>query len=189
MLEADPAWDDSTLDPREIHEYLCALARDDAARDVIRGEWLLKGLVARVWIPLGYGSFNEYAERTFGWGPRTTEARLRVAECLRELPAIREALYRGRLTWSAVREVTRVAVPETELEWLAAIEGKIVREIERMVAQRSPGDGPKDPPSPRAERHVLRFEVDAATKAVLDEARTMAVRNAGHGLATTTCSP
>ena len=75
MLEADPAWDDSTLDPREIHECLCALARDDAARDVIRGEWLLKGFVARVWEPLGYGSFNEYTERTFGWGPRTTEAR------------------------------------------------------------------------------------------------------------------
>lgn len=182
MLEADPAWDDATLDPKEIHEYLCALARDDAARDVIRGEWLLKGLLARVWEPLGYGSFFEYAERLFGWNPRSTEARLRVARALEALPLIREALYRGRINWSAAREVTRVAVPETEAAWLSAIEGKTAREVEAMVADREEGDGPEDPPKPSARRYVLRFEVDAATKALLDEARTIAVREAGHRL-------
>ena len=182
MLEADPAWDDTTLDPGEIHEHLCALARDDAARDVFRGQWLLKGLLARVWEPLGYASFFEYAERLFGWNPRSTEARLRVARALEALPATREALYRGRLNWSAAREVTRVAVPETELAWLAAIEGKTVREIERMVADRESGDGPDDPPSPNPKRHLLRFEVDAATKAIIDEARTVAIREAGHHL-------
>ena len=46
-----PIWDEDTLDPKVVHEYLTALARDDAARDHLRGQRLLKGLLSRVWVP------------------------------------------------------------------------------------------------------------------------------------------
>ncbi len=46
---AAPLWDESVLDPQEVHGTLMTLATDDAARDVLRGEWLLKGLLSHVW--------------------------------------------------------------------------------------------------------------------------------------------
>ncbi|HEX4341440.1 MAG TPA: hypothetical protein VH062_36275 [Polyangiaceae bacterium] len=41
-----------------------------------------------------------------------------MAEALEELPAIAQALASGLLNWSAARELTRVAVAETESAWL-----------------------------------------------------------------------
>ncbi len=179
---AAPLWDESVLDPQEVHGTLMTLATDDAARDVLRGEWLLKGLLSHVWEPFGFGSFFEYVERLFGYSPHQTSERIRVARALAELPAMRETLREGRLNWSVVREATRVVVPETEAEWLVALAGKTVREVERMVSGRGKGDGPNDPPDPRPERKVLRFEVNAETRALIAEARTQIVRDAGHHL-------
>jgi hypothetical protein len=65
---------------------------------------------------LGFGSFGEYIERLFGYQPRSTQEKLRVAEALEGLPALERALRDGELNWSAVRELTRVAVRETERE-------------------------------------------------------------------------
>ena len=75
-------------------------------------------------------------------GPRTTQEKLRVAEGIEELPAIAQALASGMLNWSAVRELTRVAVPETESAWLDAARGKTVHQLEALVAGKSPGDEP-----------------------------------------------
>jgi hypothetical protein len=64
----------------------------------------------------GYGSFHEYIERLFGYGARSTQEKLRVAEALEQLPRIADALASGALNWSAARELTRVAVAATEQE-------------------------------------------------------------------------
>jgi hypothetical protein len=42
-----------------------------------------------------------------------------------------------------VRELTRVAVPDTEGAWLAAAQGKTIRQLEDLVATKSPGDAPE----------------------------------------------
>jgi hypothetical protein len=53
-----------------------------------------------------------------------TQEKLRVAEALEQLPLIAGALEQGSLHWSCARELTRVAIPETEEEWLDASRGK-----------------------------------------------------------------
>ncbi len=50
---------------------------------------------------LGYASFAEYVERLFGYKPRATEEKLRVAQALESLPEMNRALRDGELTWSA----------------------------------------------------------------------------------------
>ncbi len=101
---------------REAHRQLMRLARMQAAIDAEIARWMLIARDERVHIEHGYGTFLEYVERVLGHRPRTTLDRLRVAEELEELPRIQEALARGELTYSAVREITRVAEPETEAE-------------------------------------------------------------------------
>ncbi|MBZ0119759.1 MAG: hypothetical protein K8H88_22410 [Sandaracinaceae bacterium] len=128
---------------------------------------------------LGYGSFREYAERILGWTGRQTEERLRVALALEDLPALREALSTGVLSFSAVRELTRVATHESEHEWMAAAEHRSVREIERLVSGRSAGDRPSDPPEPSAERKRIALNVSAQAFAVWEEARERLTRERG----------
>src|SRR5689334_11066542 len=97
----------------QAHEALSRLARERAAADAEEGRWLLAALRSAAHVHLGYGSFGEYVERLFGYKPRSTQEKLRVAEALEQLPVVAKALETGELNWSAARELTRVAVAET----------------------------------------------------------------------------
>jgi len=81
------------------------------------------------------------------------------------LPAMAAELEEGKLAWSAVRELTRVATSRTEQDWLRAASGRTLREVERFVAGRKSGDRPEDPADPALRKHVLHFEVSAETLA------------------------
>jgi len=116
------------------HRALSRLAKERAAADAEEGRWLLEALRSAAHLHLGFGSFNEYVERCFGYKPRSTQEKLRVAEALEDLPALARALAEGSLHWSAVRELTRVAAPGTEHEWLEAADGKSLRQLEELVA-------------------------------------------------------
>ena len=85
---------------------------------------------------------REYLENVMGHGPRVASERLRVVEALDGLPAIEMALANDELSYSAVRELTRIATRKTEDAWLAACRGKNLRQIEELVAEREPGDAP-----------------------------------------------
>jgi hypothetical protein len=169
-------------DWQRAHEELSKLAHRRAGLDWEEGQCFLRALRAGTHSRLGYGSFRDYAEHLFGYTPRHIQDRLRVAEALEELPELSEALREGILNWSAVRELTRVAVPNTEGEWLKVARNRTAREVERVVSGRRPGDRPKDKPDAAARRHVLRFEVSAQTIALFREALAKLRREAGHSL-------
>jgi len=167
----------------EAHEALKRLARQRAALDAEEGRRLLQALRAAVHEFLGFGSFCQYVEHLFGYKPRTTQEKLRVAEALEGLPRLRGALESGGSSWCAARELTRVVVPETEQAWLDVARGKIQRELEALVASSSPGDlpGAGGPELPRP--RVLRFEVAPDTFATFREAMRQLERAAGARLA------
>jgi hypothetical protein len=170
---------DETSEWVRAHEALSRLARERAAADAEEGRWLLAALRSAAHVHLGYGSFGEYVERLFGYKPRSTQEKLRVAEPLEHLPAIAQALETGDLNWSAARELTRVAVAETERDWLDIAHGKTVHQLEALVAGKSPGDRPSSANQPDARRHVLRFEVAPETLALFREAMNKLRRNGG----------
>ena len=163
------------------HRALSRLAKERAAADAEEGRWLLAALRSAAHVHLGFASFGEYVERCFGYKPRSTQEKLRVAEALEELPTLTGALEQGTVHWSAVRELTRVAVPENEREWLAVANGKSVRQLEELVAGKVPGDGPSSPTRASERRHVLRFEVAPETFALFREALT-ALRRSTDGV-------
>src|SRR5688572_2184801 len=107
LLEGDVS---EVSDWVRAHEALSRLAKERAMADAEEGRWLLAALRSAAHVHMGFGSFGEYVERLFGYGRRCTQEKLRVAEALEQLPALAAALQEGALSWSAVREITRVAV-------------------------------------------------------------------------------
>ena len=163
----------------EAHEALSNLAARKAESDYEEAHWLLAALRTSVHEHLGLGSFSEYLHRTFGYDGRMAAERLRVARALEELPKTGEALRVGQLCWSVVRELTRVAVPDTEGEWIEAARGRSAHEMEEMVAGRKRGSRPSDKPRPTPRRHRLVLDLSAESYALFREMRSELQRRTG----------
>ena len=166
-------WTASGPDWRRVDRALRAIRNRRAALDADEARWLREAEKLQIWRPLGMVSALDYMERVLGYAPRTAQDRLRVARALGGLPELTAALADGRLSHSAVRELTRVVTPGTEAAWIAAAAGKNLRQIEELVADHRPGDRPDDPPDPQARTHVVRFELAVETFALLRQARTV----------------
>jgi hypothetical protein len=177
---------DSTEQGRDewqaVHEALVQLAKSRAALDLEEGPWLCAAKQADVHAQLGFGSFVEYIERLFGYEPRLTLEKVRVARALASLPECAEALRDGAVTWSGPRELTRVATPQTERSWLERARGRTVREVEKLVSGHKSGDLPDEPADAALVRHILRFEVSAEMMATFREAMVALKREAGESL-------
>ncbi|WP_279098425.1 HNH endonuclease signature motif containing protein [Gordonia bronchialis] len=109
----------------------------------------------KAWSGEGVRSCAHWLSWRTGLSLRTAQDQLRVGHALGELPRIREAFAAGRLTYSKVRAITRVATPAREDELLtmalastAAQVGRLVRamrQIDGRSAERgdgADGDGP-----------------------------------------------
>src|SRR5688572_33026025 len=68
----------------------------------------------------GFRSCAEWLSWRAGFAPGAAREHVRVARALGTLPRLSQALTRGELSYSKVRELTRVATPETE-ERLVAV--------------------------------------------------------------------
>lgn len=157
---------------REVHGHLRNNARRRAALDANEAYWLREAERLQIWRPLGMVSILDYMERVLGYAPRTAQDRLRVARALAHLPVLTESLGEERgLTFSAVRELVRVATPDTEALWLEAATGRNQRELEELVAGHAPGDHPDDPVDPEIRTHDVRYTLSPATFALLRQAR------------------
>ena len=164
---------ESPLNWRTVDRALRAIRGKRAALEAEEARWLRIAEDLQIWRPLGMVSALDYLERVLGYAPRTAQDRLRVARALGALPALSAALASDDLSYSAVRELTRVATPGTEASWIAAAAGKNLRQIEDLVADRKPGDRPDDPPDPEVRIRVVRFELSPETFALLRQARSV----------------
>ena len=154
------------------HHDLVSVGKARAQHEHALARALVRALRADCAKALGLGSFYEYAERFAGLTPRQTEERLRVGAAFADLPELEAALQAGRLHFSAVRELSRVATAQTEAAWIKAAEGKTLREVEHMTAGHEPGDDPGDPARPEVRQHRIVMEVSAETYATFREAQT-----------------
>lgn len=145
---------------RVLHQRLCGISKRRAALDAEEARCLREAVAVRLWRRLGYVHLNEYLERELGYAPQAGTERIRVALALAQLPRIEARLGEGALSFSAVRELTRVATVDTEQAWLDAAHGKNLRQIEAMVSGKKPGDRPEDPARPELVTRILRLELN-----------------------------
>src|SRR5215510_153626 len=96
-------------DWRVVDRALRSIAARRAALDADEARWLREAEALQIWRQLGMVNAIDYMERVLGYAPRAAQERLRVARALAGLPSLEQALASGELSFSAVRELTRVA--------------------------------------------------------------------------------
>ena len=151
---------------QDIDRALRDVARRRGALDAEEAQLLCIAVQREIWRAVGKASLLEYLEDVLGYSPRAAKERVRVALALEELPELADALATGELAFSAIRELTRVATPETQHAWREAARGQSLRQIEQAVSGRTRGDLPTDPPDPDLEDQLLSFKVRPAVVAL-----------------------
>jgi hypothetical protein len=165
-----------------VDQKLRGIAARRAALDADEANLLRYAEELKLWRAYGFGSLVEYMERAMGYAPHTAAERLRVARAIAELPLLAEALEQGELAHSAVRELSRVAVPDTEAAWLEAARGKNLREVESLVAGHKPGHLPTDETEPRLHRKTLTLEISPETYDIWRKMHALAAEEHGQRL-------
>lgn len=95
---------------------------------------------------LGFSSLAAYALERCERSGRWVEGARCLARRLESLAALRRALARGELSWSAVELVARVATPESEQRWISVAGTHTVRKLRALVRQAQPTASPDAPP-------------------------------------------
>jgi hypothetical protein len=165
-----------------IDRELRGIAKRRAALDANEARWLREAERAEIWKPLGMVNLIDYMERVLGYAPRTAQQRMQVARALETLPVLTDALAMGELSFSAVRELVRVATPGTEQAWRTHVSAMNLRQIEEAVAGRRPGDLPSDVPDDNAREHVVTLRLDAGAYAMWRQGRTQLDEEHDHRL-------
>ena len=159
-------------DWQRVHAELRQIARKRSALDARELRLIREAIRIALWRHVGMTGIREYLEDVFGYGPKVASERVRVAEALDSMPALEAALDRAELSYSAVREISRIATSRTEEEWLGACREKNQRQVEELLAEREVGDRPGSPRKPdlRAKDRTYRG-IMPATVAALELAR------------------
>ena len=132
-------------------EKICETDRLHGVTDRALGFYLLDFNNRGLFKKHGCSSTAQFALMKLHISTRRTRELLRIARQLENLPLLDEAYSEERISWSAVREITRVATRETEAEWIALAEAVPIltggiRQIERAVSRVDHGERPpRDP--------------------------------------------
>jgi hypothetical protein len=94
---------------------------------------LIREFDARAGWNHGFRSCATWLSWRVGYAPGAAREHVRVARALGSLPLLSQALARGELSYAKVRELTRVATPETEARLLAVGRAGTAEHVERIV--------------------------------------------------------
>jgi DprA/Smf-like nucleotide binding protein involved in DNA uptake len=135
--EAERDYRSSIATPELIVEIRRLLASERRAERLVCR--YLADMADRLWAgehsELSYYDDEYHAARSyFGLGEKETRERIRIGRALRRLPRIERAFISGVVSYSRVREISRVAQPDTESRWLELARTLDMRMLERRVA-------------------------------------------------------
>ena len=96
--------------------------------------WINEIDARKIYREFGCSNIYHYATSHLALGEHTIAEMLRTGKALEHLPLLSQAYEEGEISSTHVREITRVATPETESFWYEAAKKSTTRQIEKLVA-------------------------------------------------------
>ncbi|MCK9997164.1 MAG: HNH endonuclease [Candidatus Krumholzibacteria bacterium] len=84
---------------------------------------------------LGFSTMRSYATEELGFSPTRAGDFIRLARKLESLPMVKKEVASGKLGYTKAREISSVADPTNELEWVKVAKELSRRELEATVRQ------------------------------------------------------
>jgi len=135
-----------TIDAEELHRAAVAAFRVGNRARLKYVRVLLALHVSQLYSKLGFSSVCQYAAKVFNYEHTLTYECLRVARALAELSKCVEAFREGKIRWSALVEITRVATQETEEAWLQFAQEHSLKRLKAEIkhAREKGADKPRE---------------------------------------------
>ncbi|MHC9538917.1 MAG: HNH endonuclease [Vulcanimicrobiota bacterium] len=96
--------------------------------------WINEIDARKIYREFGCSNIYHYATCHLALGEHTIAEMVRTGKALENLPLLSQAYEKGEISSTHVREITRVATPETESFWYDAAKKSTTRQIEKLVA-------------------------------------------------------
>jgi len=167
---------------QELHAKLKGIGVDRGKLDALELELLFDAEDTRMFRRFGYPTMQAYMVAELDCTMHTANEKLRVARELLDLPSMMDDLRAGKLNWTKVRELARVATEDTEDEWLDAIAGKTSTEVQQLVKGHKKGARPGDRPDPTIVTEWIGLEVTPQIAAMWRQVRIALDDEAGRHL-------
>jgi len=174
-VSRDEAW-------MELHAALQGIGVKRAKLDARELELLLEAEETRLFRRLGHPTMAAYMVAELECSRHTANEKLRVAHELIDLPEIARRFRAGALSWTKVRELTRVATAETEDDWLEAICGVDGSQVQQMVKGFAKGARPTDRRDPDLIEELIGLRVPPVIHALWRQMRGAMDGEAGRRL-------
>ncbi|MFI5401996.1 MAG: HNH endonuclease [Planctomycetota bacterium] len=125
-----------TTDPKELDARALRFVTARRGYDLALGPLAVRVVNERVWAAVGCKSLEEYCVERLGMAPCVFRQRVWLERRMFALPALREALRSGRLTYSKALLVAQGAVPETIADLIAKAADTTWQQTEREATAR-----------------------------------------------------
>ncbi|MHC9543747.1 MAG: HNH endonuclease [Vulcanimicrobiota bacterium] len=96
--------------------------------------WINEINARKIYREFGCSNIYHYATSHLALGEHTIAEMVRTGKALEHLPLLSKAYEEGEISSTHVREITRVATPETENFWYEVAKKSTTRQIEKLVA-------------------------------------------------------
>ncbi len=124
-----------TEEVKSLDAAIVALGRE-RCRMLARVARLLHEMTrTKGYVALGFASIADYARARLDFSGWKTRDLVELTERASGLPVVREAFETGRVSWTKLRAVARIATPESEGEWIERAERLTCRQLEASVAE------------------------------------------------------
>jgi len=130
------------LSSKEVHERALAARKIYGKAQKALTHWIMEMDERKLYRDFGCSNVFQYATRFHSLGEHTIAEMLRTGKALAKLPVLSDAYDKGQISSTHIREISRVAVPETEQFWCEAAKKSTTHQIEKMVAITPRGELP-----------------------------------------------
>src|SRR3954452_22428412 len=123
----------SKLTVAELADGICLRAGRIAAAQAELLTWIAEFDRREGWTGTGLLSCAHWLSWRIGLSPSAAREQVRVARRLEDLPEVAAAFGDGRISYSKVRAVTRVAAPDDGVDWVELARHSSAGQLEKIV--------------------------------------------------------